>query len=45
MRWQAGAGIVHDSVAEKEWDECLAKAAIIRKVVFGENNGDAAGIR
>lgn len=45
VRWQAGAGIVHDSVAEKEWDECLAKAAIIRKVVFGENNGDAAGIR
>ncbi len=34
--WQAGAGIVHDSVAEKEWHECLAKAAVIRKVVLGE---------
>ena len=34
--WQAGAGIVHDSVAEKEWQECCAKAAVIRKVVFGD---------
>ena len=31
VHWQAGAGIVHDSVAEKEWAECLAKAAVIRK--------------
>ncbi|MCC8194703.1 MAG: anthranilate synthase component I family protein [Deltaproteobacteria bacterium] len=33
IHWQAGAGIVHDSVPEKEWDECLAKAEVIRKVV------------
>ena len=36
VRWQAGAGIVHDSVPEKEWLECCAKAAVIRKVVLGE---------
>lgn len=33
IRWQVGAGIVHDSVPEKEWRECLAKAEVIRKVV------------
>ena len=42
VHWQAGAGIVHDSVAEKEWAECLAKAAVIRKVVFGEDTLTAA---
>jgi len=35
--WQAGAGIVHDSVPEKEWAECCAKAAVIRQVVLGED--------
>ena len=33
--WQAGAGIVHDSLPEKEWDECRAKAAVIEKAVMG----------
>ena len=28
-RYQVGGGIVHDSVAEKEWDECHWKARII----------------
>ena len=37
VRWQAGAGIVHDSVPEKEWTECCAKAAVIRQVVLGED--------
>ena len=36
VHWQAGAGIVHDSVPEKEWAECRAKAAVIRQVVLGE---------
>lgn len=36
VRWQAGAGIVHDSVPKKEWAECRAKAAVIEKVVLGE---------
>ena len=40
VHWQAGAGIVHDSVPEKEWAECCAKAAVIRQVVLG---GDADG--
>jgi len=35
VSWQAGAGIVYDSVAEKEWQECCVKAAVIRKVVLG----------
>lgn len=35
IHWQAGAGIVHDSVPENEWEECLAKSAVIRKVVYG----------
>jgi anthranilate/para-aminobenzoate synthase component I len=34
VRWQAGAGIVHDSVPEKEWAECRAKAAIMEMVVL-----------
>lgn len=33
IHWQAGAGIVHDSVPENEWNECLAKAEVMRKVV------------
>ena len=33
--WQAGAGIVHDSIPEKEWDECCVKAAVIEKTVLG----------
>ena len=37
VRWQAGAGIVHDSVPRKEWQECCAKAEVIRKVVLGED--------
>ncbi len=30
MNWQAGAGIVHDSVGANEWAECNNKAAAIR---------------
>jgi len=37
VRWQAGAGIVHDSVPEKEWLECRAKAAVMEKAVLGWN--------
>lgn len=37
VRWQAGAGIVHDSVPEKEWAECRAKAAVIEKAVMGKH--------
>jgi anthranilate synthase component 1 len=40
VRWQAGAGIVHDSVPEAEWRECCAKAAIIKKVVLNAEAAD-----
>jgi anthranilate synthase component 1 len=40
VRWQAGAGIVHDSVPEKEWLECCAKAAVISDAVLGREAGD-----
>ncbi len=36
VRWQAGAGIVHDSVPEAEWNECRNKAAVIRHAVLGD---------
>lgn len=36
INWQAGAGIVQDSDPEKEWLECLAKAAVMRCAVTGE---------
>ena len=31
--WQAGAGIVADSIPENEWQECLNKAKVIHKVL------------
>jgi len=31
--WQAGAGVVFDSVPEKEWEECANKARAIRKAL------------
>ena len=37
VRWQAGAGIVHDSEPETEWRECCAKAAVIAGVVLGDH--------
>jgi len=36
ITWQVGAGIVYDSDPEKEWEECLNKSAVIRKVVYGD---------
>jgi len=35
VHWQAGAGIVFDSVPEMEWKECNNKAAAIRAAVTG----------
>jgi anthranilate synthase component 1 len=40
VHWQAGAGIVYDSVPEKEWQECNNKARVIREVVRGKEGGD-----
>ncbi|RQD58763.1 MAG: anthranilate synthase component I family protein [Desulfonatronovibrio sp. MSAO_Bac4] len=33
IHWQAGAGVVYDSVPEKEWQECANKAKAIRKAL------------
>ncbi|MDD3468895.1 MAG: anthranilate synthase component I family protein, partial [Thermoguttaceae bacterium] len=33
LHWQAGAGIVFDSVPEKEWNECQNKAAVMRGIM------------
>ena len=37
IHWQAGAGIVHDSDAEKEWLECLSKAEVMKRAVMGQD--------
>ena len=34
LYWQAGAGIVHDSVPALEWKEVCNKSAIMRQVCF-----------
>ena len=31
--WEAGAGIVHDSDPQTEWQECLNKAAVVKKAI------------
>jgi anthranilate synthase component 1 len=41
VRWQAGAGIVHNSDPDKEWLECRAKEEIIRRTVLGDGGADA----
>ncbi len=33
ISWQAGAGVVFDSVPRKEWEECANKAKAIRKAL------------
>ncbi|MDR2489493.1 MAG: anthranilate synthase component I family protein [Desulfovibrio sp.] len=35
--WQVGAGIVYDSLPEKEWLECRVKAAVMEKAALGED--------
>lgn len=35
VSWQAGAGIVYDSVPEKEWEECQNKAKVVRAAITG----------
>ncbi len=38
--WQAGAGIVYDSVPAKEWMECQTKARVIAEVLAAKEEGD-----
>jgi anthranilate synthase component 1 len=33
VHWRAGAGVVYDSVPEREWEECLGKARVIREAL------------
>jgi anthranilate synthase component 1 len=40
IHWQAGAGIVFDSDPDKEWQECLNKARVLREVIGGKGGGD-----
>ncbi|MFZ1260443.1 MAG: chorismate-binding protein [Chitinophagaceae bacterium] len=39
LSFQAGSGITFYSDPEKEWEECLLKAAAMKKVLE-ENNSD-----
>ncbi len=40
INWQAGAGIVFDSVPENEWQECANKAEAIRKALTFTGGSD-----
>ena len=40
IHWQAGAGIVSDSVPEKEWQECWNKARVLREILTQEGGID-----
>lgn len=40
LHWQAGAGIVFDSVPEKEWEECANKARVLGEILKGRGGGD-----
>jgi anthranilate synthase component 1 len=40
VSWQAGAGLVYDSVPEKEWQEANNKARVLREVIRGKEDGD-----
>jgi anthranilate synthase component 1 len=40
LSWQAGAGIVSDSLAEKEWQECQNKARVIRQILTQNGGSD-----
>jgi len=40
IHWQAGAGIVNDSVPEKEWEECQNKSKVIKKILSQDGGSD-----
>jgi anthranilate synthase component 1 len=43
--WQAGAGIVYDSLPENEWRECNSKARVLREILSAEEDGDVLAYR
>jgi len=40
VQWQCGAGIVHDSVPEKEWEECHNKARVLKVTLKATGQAD-----
>ena len=40
LYWQACAGIVNDSVPEKEWEECQNKSKVIKKILAQDGGSD-----
>ncbi len=40
VHWQAGAGIVYDSVPDTEWLECNNKAKVLQEVLAATGGGD-----
>jgi anthranilate synthase component 1 len=40
LHWQAGAGIVSDSVPDREWEECCNKAKIINHILEQHGGSD-----
>lgn len=40
VHWQAGAGIVYDSVPENEWQECRNKAMVLMEALKAEGGPD-----
>ncbi len=42
VHWQAGAGIVYDSVAEREWEECRNKARVLAEVLKPKGEDDVS---
>lgn len=45
VQWQCGAGIVHDSVPEREWEECHNKARALKVTINGTGDGDVFAYR
>lgn len=45
VQWQCGAGIVHDSVPEKEWEECHNKARALKVTINQTGEGDVFAYR
>lgn len=40
VQWQCGAGIVHDSVPEKEWEECHNKGRVLKVTLHSTGESD-----
>ncbi len=45
VQWQCGAGIVHDSIPEREWEECHNKARVLKVTINGTGDGDVFAYR